>query len=251
MAQFYGMPVAAYERYYIGLLWIFRHGSSDLVRQYNHDVALMDAQLAYSFDGVRFQRGVRESFIQLNEPGEPGSGMLEPSCMVDTGEEIRIYSAAGKHSHGMSRQFRGRSDGMITVEQHSLRKDGFMYVGSAGGSQGTFLSKPLVLHTDELKVNAQAPHGEVLFQITDVRSEPLEGFTFEDSVPFCEQDELFWRVNWKNRSLVELVGKPIRLACRLRHARIYAFRSDFHFLDAQDWHMLEDGHSIDTRWFDF
>ena len=44
----------------------------------------------------------------------------------------------------------------------------------------------------------------------------------------------------------QLIDKVIRLEVKLRAARLYAFRGDFHFIDAQDMWMLRDDKQIDA-----
>ena len=129
---------------------------------------------------------------------------------------------------------------------HTLRKDGFMYVKSRG-SWASFGTKPLVLLGEQFTVNARAPFGEVHFQLADMESRPLEGFTFDDCVPLTGGDSLQWSLAWKDKQIREVHGKPIRLEVRLRDAEVYAFHGDFHFLDAQDWWMLQDGQPINPH----
>ena len=100
-------------------------------------------------------------------------------------------------------------------------------------------------------MNARAPFGEVFFQVTDMKSQPIEGFTFGDCVPIRQDDSMTWPLLWRARKLDELTNKVIRLEVRFRNANIYSFRGDYHFLDAQDWSMVDDGKSIDTSLFDF
>jgi len=101
-------------------------------------------------------------------------------------------------------------------------------------------------------VNAQAPFGEVLFQITDMKSQPIEGFTFDNCLPMKRDDSMAWPLLWwGKKKLDELVNKVIRLEVRFRNANIYSFQADYHFLDAQDWSMIDDGKPIDTSLFDF
>jgi hypothetical protein len=245
LVQFYGMPVVAYEGQYVGLLWHFHCGDSTRLDRYNHYIGPLDCHLAYSFDGIRFQRAMRQALVPCNPPGEPGCGVIQTSCMVEAGEELRFYSSASKALHGMGES----RPGTIHILLHTLRRDGFQYLESTG-NWGSFISKPLALFHPRLTVNAAAPSGEVRFQLTDLESRPLPGFTFEDCTPLRERDDTRWELRWKG-SLETLLRKPIRLEVRMRHARIYAVRGDFHFPDAQDWHLLADGKEIDTRWFDY
>ncbi len=250
LIQHYGMPVFPYEGQFVGLLWIMHCGDSERLRSFNHFRGKIDCQLAYSFDGLRFQRGARRPFIPLNEPGQPASGSIEPSCLVDAGDELRIYSSSSIPLHGMGSAFRDREEPQFHIVLHTLRRDGFSYLESTG-NWGRLLSKPMTLFGPDLTANISAPYGDALFQLTGLDSNPIEGFTFDDCVPFSRNDDLRWKVAWKERNPASLEGQAVRLEIRFRHARIYAVRGKFHFLDAQDWHLLRGGQKIDTRWFDF
>lgn len=247
--QHYGMPVFAYEGQYVAFLWTFHTAAWDRPARYNHMVGLMDSQLAYSFDGLRFQRGFREPFVARNEPGQPGCGLVQPSAMVEDGDRLLIYSTAGKPMHGTSAEYRSSRQGQYHILVHTLRRDGFHYL-EAQGACGGFYSKPMVWFEPDLEINASALRGRVECRITDVEWQTVPGFGFEDSVPLTDADSVRWRPAWKTRGLAELAGKPVRLELRFRSARIFAVRGTFHFLDAQDMHLLDDGQPIDTRWFD-
>ena len=249
LLQFYGMPVFPYGGGYVGLLWTFHLSSTQPVAKYNRSLGWIDCQLAYSYDGVRFQRGMREPFIARNDPGEYGGGHVQPSSLVVDGDEIRIYSTAGKHTHGMGAQFQDRT-GLAAITVHTLRKDGFNYLES-GGDEAHILSKPFQLLGDTIHMNAAAPLGHVRYQITSVESEPLPGYGFDKCVPLHRSDSTGWSLRWRGADLGSLVGRPVRLEVRWLNGRLYGFRGNWHFIDAQDWGLLEDGKAIDTHWFDF
>jgi len=251
LLELYGMPVFNYEGYYVGLLWIFHCETSEPTRGFNRSVGALDCQLAYSYDGVRFNRGMRRPFISVNDPGKHGCGGIEPSCLVETDKEIRIYSSGSKIQHGKG--FLARRAGVKNFEAvllHTLRKDGFMYLRSRG-DWADFSSKPLVSFKGGLSMNAEASYGEIHYQLTDVESKPIEGFTFEDCVPLKDKDSLDWQLTWRNNSMDRLADKVIRLEVKLRDARLYAFRGDFHFIDAQDMWMLRDNKRISTSPLNF
>jgi hypothetical protein len=251
LCELYGMPVFEYERHYVGLLWVFHCETSEPTGGYNRFVGPLDCQLAYSFDGVRFTRGLREPFIPTSPPGEHGSGGIEPSCLVTADDEIRIYSSGSKVQHG--RNFPARRAGLEDFEAilvHTLRKDGFTYLKSKG-SWARFVTKPMVLFDGRVTMNAEAPFGEVACQLTDMASQPIEGFTFDDCVPLESGDALEHPLRWREKRLDEAIGKVVRLEVRFRDARLYAFRGSFHFLDAQDRALVDDGKPIDPSLFDF
>lgn len=253
LIEHYGMPVFPYGGAYVGLLWILHINSTERPSKYNRSLGWIDCQLAYSYDGRRFQRGPRRPFIKLNDPGEYGGGHLQPSALAVAGDEIRIWSTAGKHTHGMGDLMdrrHGRRAGLAAITLHTLRKDGFFYLTSTG-SWANIISKPLVLNEPRLSLNAAVPKGELLYQITDVEAQPVPGLSFDDCAPFVEQDSTGWRLRWKEADLGKIDGKPIRVELKWLNGRVYALRGDWHFLDAQDWHLLEDGKTIDPRWFDY
>lgn len=252
LTELYGMPVFPYEGAYVGLPWSFHVNSTERPSKFNRSLGWIDCQFAYSYDGRRFQRGLERPFIPLNPPGEYGGGHLQPSAMAVVGDEIRIWSTAGKHSHGMGAQMierHGSVSGLGAITLHTLRKDGFFYLASTG-SWAEIISKPLVLNRPSLSVNAAVTNGEFRYQLTDVEARPLAGFSFDDCVPLIDADSTSAPLGWAG-NLDSIVGKPIRLEAKWLNGRVYAFRGDWHFLDAQNLHLLEAGESIGEPWFDF
>jgi len=250
--QFYGMPVHEYCGTYVGFLYVAHFASSERLERFNQLWGPVDSQLAYSADGEHWQRGLRQPFVQLNEPGMPGSGVIYPTALVEMPDHLRIYSASTPDLHHQyaSNQFVRKGEGPASaIILHKLRKDGFTYLGSRG-NWARFITKPLVLLAPELTMNVLAPQGEVQCQVTNLESAPVEGFTFEDFVPCREQDTTAWSLGWRGRSLAELMRKVLRLEVRFRHARLHAVRGHFHFADALDVALVDDGREIDTRLFD-
>ena len=251
LIELYGMPVFPYGDGYVGLVWAAHFSTSDPSRGFNRHIGPLDGQLAYSYDGIRFTRGLRRPFLKLNPYGKPGGGAIEPSCLVETDDELRIYSGSSRYHHGMSwkaRQAGDRRAGAILM--HTLRKDGFMSLRSRG-AVAFFTTKPLVLLDDTLTMNVRAPLGEVHYQLTDIHRKPLDGFTFDDCVPMRRADSLAWRIRWRQKPLRQALNTAIRLEVKMRHAELFSFRGAYHFIDAQDWKLLEDGKQIDTSLLDF
>jgi hypothetical protein len=246
LVEFYGMPVFPYGDGYVGLLWIFHCESTEPTRGFNRFTGPLDCQLAFSHGGDRFDRGLREPFITAGQPDTPMSGAIQPSCLVETEDEIRIYSAASRVHHGRGREARRRGlENVASITLHTLRKDGLTFIETAG-DQGRFITKPLVLLAPDLTMNASALQGEIRFQLTDMQSRPVEGFTFDESIPLSTDDSLNVQLRWKSARLDDVIGKIVRLEVRLQHARIYAIRGEFHFIDAQDRSLIEDGQPIVT-----
>lgn len=251
LVEFYGMPVFRYGGAYVGLLWVFHCETSEAPsRGYNRGIGPLDTHLTYSFDGRHFQRGLRRPLIPLNPPGEIGGGAIETSFMVETDSELRFYSDASEEQHGRGPKRNASKNPRGGIVIHTLRKDGLNYLRSRGGT-ARFTSKPLVLFEPRLSVNVLAPQGEAQFQLSDMNGEPLPGFTFGDCEPIAKVDALNLALRWKGKSLDEIVNKPIRLQAKFRNAQLFAVRGKFHFLDASDMALLNDGKPIDLRWFDY
>ncbi len=244
LIELYGMPTFPYGDGYVGLLWVFHCESTEPTRGFNRFTGPLDCQLVFSHDGIRFDRGLREAFIAAGKPGEAIGGAIEPSCLVETDDEIRIYSSASKVHHGRSRDAKRQGvEDVASITLHTLRKDGLTFLETAG-DQGRFISKPLVLLSPELNINGSSPRGEVRFQLTDMESRPVAGFTFEDSVALMADDSMRFTVRWNKGRLEDIVGKIVRLEVQMRHARLFAIRGHFHFIDAQDRSLIQDGQPI-------
>lgn len=246
LIELYGMPVFPYGDGYVGLLWVFHCQSSEPTRGFNRFVGPLDCQLAFSRDGNRFIRSLRTPFIGCNDPDQHGGGAIQPSCLVEAGDEIRIYSAATRLPHGRGSEARrnGVADN-ASILLHTIRKDGLMYV-ETHGDRGRLVSKPLTLLDDSVTINVDASQGEIEFQLLDLESRPVEGFTFQDCLPLKREDSTELPLRWKSAKLEAVRGRIIRLEIRMRHARLYAIRGKLHFIDAQDRSMLQDGKPIAT-----
>lgn len=251
----YGMPVhpVGNGAGYVGLLWIFHNSSSEPVGSFNQFFGTMDSQLAYSYDGVRFFRGLREPFIGLNSIPEIGCTQIRPTSVVETDDAIHIYSESNRGAHGRERsEQRETEEPLGSLMLHRLRKDGWMYLTSKG-DWAQFQTKPFALFAPTIRLNAAANYGEILYQLTDEKSVPLSGFAFDDCVPMRADDSLDFALSWKDGATLESVlNQPIRLEVKFRQARIYSLDMEHHFLDAHDQWLLKDGKPLpEKRRFDF
>jgi hypothetical protein len=245
--QLYGTAVHPYEGMYVGFLHVFHNSSSVRTNGLNEMWGSVDSQLIYSLNGLHFQRGFRTPIIPLNEPGQQGSSMIYPTCMVEHNDELRIYSAGSKHLHFGYPVKRPTLKGQMpatAIMLHTLRKDGFVYLNSRG-HWGTITTKVFLLREGGLKMNVQAPYGEVRFQLTRPNGTPLAGFKYEDCRPLREVDGVRVDIAWQ-KSLAEIIGKPVRLQVQMRNARLYALRGSIHFLDLQEFNMVNDGVSVEA-----
>ena len=110
----------------------------------------------------------------------------------------------------------------------------------------------MALFSPELRLIVLAPYCELAFQVTDLLSQPISGYTFDDCVPLKEVDALEAPLRFQDKAdLGGLMNRPIRLQMKFRGARIHAMRGQFHWLDALDVALLKDGKTIDREFLDF
>ena len=247
---FYAMPVVSVGHMYVGLMWTFHNSSSRLVDSFNLYFGKMDNQFTYSYDGIRFNRGLRKSFIKLNPFPKHGSTQLRTYSIIEHGDKVRFYSGAVRAPHGMERVVQVPGMPTKAIVMHQMRKDSWMYLQSKG-HWAKILTKPMAIFSDEIYLNAQAPFGEIRYQLTDEKSVPIQGFTFNNCKPLKLEDQMKWPLRWEGSSLDQIKGKVVRLEMEFHNANIYAFYMDYHMLDAEDMWLIKEGQTIDTQWFDY
>ena len=249
----YALPVHALGSGagFVGLLWTFHNSSSEPVGSFNQFYGTMDAELAFSYDGVRFRRGPRRPFLERTARPEYGCSQVRPCSIVETESQIRIYSAGQCAEHGREpRAQRRAAEPLAAMIVHTLRKDGWMFLRSRG-DWARFQTKPFTLLKPRIGVNVDARFGEVQFQLTDEKSRPLDGFSFDDCVVLQDVDVLDQEVAWEGAELESVLNRLLRLEVKFRNAHIYSFTMDHHFLDAMDRWLLQDNKALDTHLFNY
>jgi hypothetical protein len=222
LTQIYGMPVFPYEGIYVGFVWQY-HCPRDEREQFPHIYlgGHVNAQFAYSANGLHWIRGFREPFVPNGEPGAPNAGCVQPSSLVQLEDgSLRIYAGGSASEHGHCPP----EDGYVMA--YALRRDGFAYLESEGG-QGVIGTRGLYWRGGNGELNVQAPAGWVRVQVTDSKGNALPGYTFAECEAF-RGDSTAWAPRWKKgRALAELSGRMLRLEISLENARLFAVRGDF------------------------
>ena len=156
--------------------------------------------------------------------------MLTGAPPIRVRNRLHIYYRAMANRHTLAtesaktREYEGKdvplTGGGICLA--TLRADGFASL-DAGYDGGLVTTKPFLFTGATLKVNAKADFGQVVVEVLDENAKPMSGFQKEMCKPM-QTDNVEEAIRWKDASLADLQGKPVRLRFYLTNARLYAYR---------------------------
>jgi len=223
--EFYYMPVLRYESGYIGFLNVYHELTGDpaVLDGFNNN---LDAQLAFSRDGIKWSRVCdRQVFL-----GVVGGAWDERRIYVDEvlvrDDEILVYYRGSNIPHAgiqdlVGKEHNGRPLRGDALGLARLRLDGFVSV-QAGAAEGSLTTRPLRCSGGELRVNADAAGGSLQVEAITLYGAPIPGFTRSDCI-LIDSDSTDHPVRWKGGKL-DPAGEPIRLRFYLRQSSLYSFQ---------------------------
>jgi len=185
----------------------------------------LDIDLAVSRDGRKFHRISREPYIGLGLEGgrESRTQYMFIGLLVRPTDILQYYNG-DDFTHGGYQAFAEiRHLGSIFATRQRL--DGFVSL-DAGAAGGQFATPPVVFSGQRLTLNLDAGGtGEIEVQLEDATGRPIPGYGFADSDPVIQND-LAAVATWRrgHAEVGALAGQPVRLAFRLRLAKLYAFQ---------------------------
>lgn len=203
---FYGMPVRYHAGIFWGTLWPFKM-NTDIV-----------TELAFSRDGVQFERlNSRPRLLALGKEGTWDDGMVFGNSWVDVGDEWWFYYSAydGPHNDPKDRK---PGVGLAIAKKERL----ISLRGPQGG--GVVITRKIKWQGEKLFLNADAHRGELKVRISDAKRKVLDGFDYDDCIPF-KSDHIQHEVRWKKNSINSLKGQIIRLEFFLQDADLFTFRA--------------------------
>ena len=202
----------------------YRHFPEPPASKYRND-GLLDIQMAVSRDGRKFHAASRFPYIELGFPNDRDCGSLYMYIgMLRRGSEIYQYYGGNDWSHGAYEglpEMRNRGGMMLTRQ----RLDGFVSV-EADEKGGSFVTPEVIFTGAKLALNFNASAmGEVWVELRDAAGRAIEGFSFQD----CDSlggNDVAKIVTWKQgrNDVSALARKPVRVAFKLRTAKLYAFQ---------------------------
>jgi hypothetical protein len=183
----------------------------------------VDVQLAWSNDGIRWNRSIRRPFIALGEEGSFDSKTIYASVgQVRHGNELWVYYHGSDVGHDEWHPSVMSYGGTLT--RAVSRVDGFLSLG-ADGAEGSVMTQPLEFSGSRLVLNFQTePDGKIEIELCDQNGQPIEGFERTACEPM-RGDSTAGVVRWRRQSdLSRFAGRPVRLACHLDRSHIFAFQ---------------------------
>ncbi|NHN32764.1 hypothetical protein [Paenibacillus agricola] len=222
--QFYGMQMTPYGAYTMGVISMYDTYNYEVDPKFNKMAGTMDIQLAYSRDGFCWHRAMQgRKMIALGAEEEWDSKCIMPSSTIIYRPERMLfyYSAAPVDHSGFSlipyEEIPKESIGLAT-----LRPDGFVYL-QATHDWCELMTRPFAVENPELYINAAASDGIVKVAVCTTSGKAIEGFSFDDCVPFSG-DSTAVKVQWKgNPNFGKLEREVIRIKIRAMNANVYSF----------------------------
>ncbi len=216
--EFYAMPVMAYEGVYIGVPWIFRTTNT-----------LHYPELAFSRDGIRYQRPYRQALVSLGDFGDFDESTIYVSQPFVHKGEIRIYYYGGNW-RGSEALYEKGDKARFSIGLATVKEDGFVSVDAGKIHPGELVTRLFSFEGDALCVNMEAAkynHGsgqpEIKVEILGADTDAAGGFSMEAADPIRTTGK--HRISWRGKSNVgALAGKPIQLRFQIRNAKLFSFQ---------------------------
>lgn len=244
LTQYYGMVVYPFEGIFLGALQLYHTDPDDF--KPTKMVGKTDACLVYSYNGINWSRVSREFMIERPLYPEYGSGGIYPMNMVESpdGNNWIIGSGCPINDHGCG--FKPaypdwdlppatEATGNAAICFHQIRKHGFAGLESYGYTSYLRFRKIQILG-ETLTFNGISTYGYVKFQVKDENYAIIEGFSFDDCVPFTG-DSVAFSPQFKETQWKQLIGRSIHLEIECRTTILFAMEGDFrphHGVQPQD-----------------
>lgn len=228
LAEIYGMPAFHYHGWFVGFPHIFYDVPQ--VRNLKFAGGRMRCEIAYSLNGLNWQRTLRQAFLDGENPqlqdvmGGRANMVFLTSMREDDDGSILLYGSGTLNEHGASDAGCVPERSKILI--YRLRRDGFIGLKTVDDSRpATIASRGIVCIGKDLSINLQAEHATcaVYAWTWSASPEPLPGYSHEECVPFSG-DNAEWHPAWKeHQNLSGLEKRLLVIEIKLQNGIIYSF----------------------------
>ena len=166
LKQFYGINVVRYGRVYLGLAQLLDDSRG----------GWFDVHLVHSRDGFDWRREPTDQpILPLRGRGHWDSGMVWAKPPIPVGDDLYFYYTGSNMSH----QYQMMNDEKLDKRQIGLGiiPRGRLVGYHAGDAEGELLTRPFVLKTPHLCLNADAPQGQIKAAVARGDGKPVPGLT--------------------------------------------------------------------------
>ena len=224
--QHYSMAAAYMDGIFYGLVW--RYNTSLYDMEFSRMFGYMEPELVYSYDGEEYLYTSGKALMERPEPPSPGCVGLAPHDLCESADGKWYYILCSGYTfiHGTAASNKRLDEALKKRDIrfgnpiYRIRKDGFCGIESVGAG-GKVITKPIELLRDDLSFNIRADVGFVRFGLMDKEGNFLEGFSFDDCIPFEFAESVDVRPQWKERKLCEALGRQVRIAVELNSAILH------------------------------
>jgi hypothetical protein len=192
------------------------------------DFGMLEVQIAFSRDGIHWQRPSREAYFPtgLADEWDRWYAVMGPGMIRRGNSLYQYYNSSGRlHDSVILRpEYDDSAKQLGGVGVVRQRLDGF--VSADVDHHGGWLTTPLLTFSGRrLRLNIDTGSvGTAFVEIQDAEGQPIPGFSLAD----CEEiggNFIDQQVYWKADSDVSaLIGRPVRLHFKLKRTRLYAFQ---------------------------
>ena len=200
---------------------------------FHHMTGTMDVQIAFSRDGLVWQRPERKPIITLGPTGSGEDCMIGSSGITELPDghwgatywaESRLHNTKAEYEAELFPHKQARKMGWALWQPHRL-------CGFEAETEGRFTIPTISRCNDELRLNYRCKPGgwvsvELMRMIPSMFHgdvDPLKGFTFEE----CDRltgDSLDQAVTWKGSSDISGVGEIVAIRLKMFQAKVFAYQ---------------------------
>ena len=228
--QLYNLDAVAYESILLGFFEI-TYGP-------NNDVAgglglpkITGLNFAYSRDGYHFSRPDRTVDIMSEQRDVWDRGYVQSlgNLCVVRGDKLWFYyiGFAGDPKKTWKKGDPGTSmdSGMYANSATgiaTLRRDGFVSL-NAGAAPATLTTRPVTFSGKFLFANVDAPKGQLIAEVVDMKGRVIEPFSFANCIPL-KGDTTLAQIAWKGGAdLSALAYRAVRFRFEITNGKLYSF----------------------------